>query len=36
MRSLTIPNPAWKQKAGEFNERIERRLLDLMERNNVL
>jgi Ser/Thr protein kinase RdoA (MazF antagonist) len=33
---LTDPNPAWKLKAEEFTERVEKRLLGLMERNNIL
>lgn len=32
---LNDPNPAWKEKAGEFIERVEKRLLGLMERNNI-
>ena len=32
---LNDPNPAWKEQAGEFIERVEKRLLGLMERNNI-
>jgi Ser/Thr protein kinase RdoA (MazF antagonist) len=33
---LNDPNPAWKDKAGEFIERVEKRLRGLMKRNNML
>ena len=32
---LNDPNPAWREQAGEFIERVEKRLLILMERNNI-
>jgi len=32
---LNDPNPAWREQAGEFIERVEKRLLVLMERNNI-
>jgi len=32
---LNDPNPAWREKAGEFIERVEKRLLALMGRNNI-
>jgi Ser/Thr protein kinase RdoA (MazF antagonist) len=32
---LNDPNPAWKEQAGEFIERVEKRLLTLLERNNI-
>lgn len=32
---LNDPNPAWRGKAGEFIERVEKRLLILMEKNNI-
>jgi len=32
---LNDPNPAWREQAGEFIERVEKRLLGLMERNNI-
>jgi len=32
---LNDPNPAWKEKAGEFIERVEKRLRGLLERNNI-
>lgn len=32
---LNDPNPAWRERAGEFIERVEKRLLVLMERNNI-
>lgn len=32
---LNDPNPAWRGKAGEFIERVEKRLLILMENNNI-
>jgi len=32
---LNDPNPAWREQAGEFIERVERRLLILMERNHI-
>jgi Ser/Thr protein kinase RdoA (MazF antagonist) len=32
---LNDPNPAWKEKAGEFVERVEKRLRGLMKRNNM-
>jgi len=32
---LNDPNPAWKEQAGEFIERVEKRLLLLMERNHL-
>lgn len=31
---LNDPNPAWSEQAGEFIERVEKRLLNLMKRNN--
>lgn len=31
---LNDPNPAWREKSCEFIERVENRLLGLMERNN--
>jgi streptomycin 6-kinase len=33
---LNDPNPAWREKAGEFIAGIEKRLVGLMERNNIL
>jgi Ser/Thr protein kinase RdoA (MazF antagonist) len=33
---LNDPNPAWKDKADEFIERVEKRLRGLMKRNNML
>jgi Ser/Thr protein kinase RdoA (MazF antagonist) len=32
---LNDPNPAWREKADEFIERVEKRLLALMGRNNI-
>ena len=32
---LNDPNPAWREQAGEFIERVEKRLIELMERNNI-
>jgi len=32
---LNDPNPAWREQSGEFIERVEKRLLILMERNNI-
>ncbi len=32
---LNDPNPAWREKAGEFIERVEKRLYGLMKRNNI-
>lgn len=33
---LNDPNPAWREQAGEFIERVEKRLLGLMKRNNII
>jgi Ser/Thr protein kinase RdoA (MazF antagonist) len=33
---LNDPNPSWKDKAGEFIERVEKRLRGLMKRNHML
>ena len=32
---LNDPNPAWREQAEEFIERVENRLLGLVERNNI-
>lgn len=32
---LNDPNPAWREQAEEFIERVEKRLLGLMKRNNI-
>lgn len=32
---LNDPNPAWREQAGEFIERVEKRLMNLMKRNNL-
>jgi len=32
---LNDPNPAWREQAREFIERVEKRLLILMKRNNI-
>ena len=32
---LNDPNPAWREQTGEFIEHVEKRLLVLMERNNI-
>jgi Ser/Thr protein kinase RdoA (MazF antagonist) len=32
---LNDPNPAWRDRSGEFIERVEKRLRELMDRNNI-